>query len=228
MQMLPRSRPENIDDLTVQVALVRPGPIQGGAVHPYLERKKALREDPGYVVPYEHPCLEPILSDTLGAIVFQDQVIQVAMALAGFSAGEAEGLRRAMSRKRSEAALAAHRDRFIEGCVGRGVSPRGRRARLRPDQGLLRLRLPEVARGGVRAARLPVDLAAGPLRAGVPLRAAERAADGLLPARRARPRGAAARVRGAGAGRERERGWSAGWRRAERRGAGRPRSGSAT
>ena len=56
MQMLPRSRPENLDDLTVQVALVRPGPIQGGAVHPYLERKKALREDPGYVVPYEHPC----------------------------------------------------------------------------------------------------------------------------------------------------------------------------
>ena len=86
MQMLPRSRPENLDDLTVQVALVRPGPIQGGAVHPYLERKKALREDPGYVVPYEHPSLEPILSDTLGAIVFQDQVIQVAMALAGFSA----------------------------------------------------------------------------------------------------------------------------------------------
>ncbi len=121
MQMLPRSRPENLDDLTVQVALVRPGPIQGGAVHPYLERKKALREDPGYVVPYEHPSLEPILSDTLGAIVFQDQVIQVAMALAGFSAGEAEGLRRAMSRKRSDAAMRAYRGRFVEGAVAEGV-----------------------------------------------------------------------------------------------------------
>jgi len=121
MQMLPRSRPENIEDLTVQVAIVRPGPIQGGAVHPYLERRKRLREDPGYEIPYEHPSLEPILSDTLGAIVFQDQVIQVAMALAGFSSGEAEGLRRAMSRKRSEAAMRAHRERFVEGAVTCGV-----------------------------------------------------------------------------------------------------------
>ncbi len=122
MQMLPRSLPENLDDITVQVALVRPGPIQGGAVHPYLERKKRLREDPSYEVPYEHPSLEPILSDTLGAIVFQDQVIQVAMALAGFSAGEAEGLRRAMSRKRSEEALNAYRERFIEGAIANGVT----------------------------------------------------------------------------------------------------------
>jgi error-prone DNA polymerase len=121
MQMLPRSRPENIEDLTVQVAIVRPGPIQGGAVHPYLERRKRLREDPDYEIPYEHPSLEPILSDTLGAIVFQDQVIQVAMALAGFSSGEAEGLRRAMSRKRSEEAMQSHRDRFVEGAIARGV-----------------------------------------------------------------------------------------------------------
>ncbi len=122
MQMLPRSLPENIDDVTVQVALVRPGPIQGGAVHPYLERKRKLREDPGYRVPYEDPSLEPILSDTLGAIVFQDQVIQVAMALSGFSSGEAEGLRRAMSRKRSEEALNSYRERFVEGAVCRGVT----------------------------------------------------------------------------------------------------------
>ncbi|HEX2467462.1 MAG TPA: error-prone DNA polymerase [Solirubrobacterales bacterium] len=121
MQMLPRSRPECLDDLIVQVALVRPGPIQGGAVHPYLERKRLLREDSSYEIPYEHPCLEPILRDTLGAIVFQDQVIQVAMALAGFSAGEAEGLRRAMSRKRSEAALRAYRERFVAGAVEQGT-----------------------------------------------------------------------------------------------------------
>jgi error-prone DNA polymerase len=121
MQMLPRTLPENIDDITVQVALVRPGPIQGGAVHPYIERRRRLREDPGYEVPYEHPSLEPVLSDTLGAIVFQEQVLQVAMALAGFSASEAEGLRRAMSRKRSEAALRAYRERFLEGAAGRGV-----------------------------------------------------------------------------------------------------------
>ncbi|MGI9019083.1 MAG: DNA polymerase III subunit alpha [Solirubrobacterales bacterium] len=122
MQMLPRTLPKDLDDLTVQVALVRPGPIQGGAVHPYLQRKKALREDPGFEVPYAHPSLKPILADTLGTIIFQEQVIQVAMAMAGFSAGEAEGLRRAMSRKRSEEALEAHHERFVSGAIARGAS----------------------------------------------------------------------------------------------------------
>ena len=122
MQMLKRTRPENLDDLTVQVALVRPGPIQGGAVHPYIERRKALREDPAYRVPYDHPSLEPVLSDTLGAIVFQDQVIEVAMAFAGFSPGEAEGLRRAMSRARSEAAMRSYEEKFVEGAMGGGAS----------------------------------------------------------------------------------------------------------
>ncbi len=122
MQMLPRTLPQNLEDLTVQVALVRPGPIQGGAIHPYIERRRMLREDPGYEVPYQHPSLEPVLEETLGAIVFQEQVIEVAMALAGFSSGEAEGLRRAMSRKRSEAAILAYRERFIEGAMRRGAS----------------------------------------------------------------------------------------------------------
>jgi error-prone DNA polymerase len=122
MQMLKRTLPESLDDLTVQVALVRPGPIQGGAVHPYIERRKALRADPSYRVPYEHPSLEPVLEDTLGAIVFQDQVIEVAMAFAGFSPGEAEGLRRAMSRKRSEAALRAYERKFVEGAMANGAT----------------------------------------------------------------------------------------------------------
>jgi error-prone DNA polymerase len=122
MQMLPRTRPQTIDDLTVQVALVRPGPIQGGAVHPYLERRERLRRDPSFQVPYEHPSLEPILSDTLGTIVFQEQVIQVAMGLAGFTAGQAEGLRRAMSRKRSERAILAYREQFIAGARERGAT----------------------------------------------------------------------------------------------------------
>ncbi len=115
MASLRRTRPETLDDLTIQVAIVRPGPIQGGAVNPYIERRQRLREDPGYVVPYEHPSLEPVLRDTLGTIIFQDQVLEVAMAFAGFSPGEAEGLRRAMSRKRSEAAIAAFHERFLEG-----------------------------------------------------------------------------------------------------------------
>jgi error-prone DNA polymerase len=122
MQMLKRTRPENLDDLTVQVAIVRPGPILGGAVHPYIERRRRLREDPGYAIPYEHPSLEPVLRDTLGAIVFQDQVIDVAMEFAGFSASEAEGLRRAMSRRRSEERMRGYEERFVEGAVGRGVA----------------------------------------------------------------------------------------------------------
>src|SRR5215207_4281033 len=122
MQMLKRTRPENLDDLTVQVALVRPGPIQGGAVHPYIERRKALRANPAFEIPYEHPSLEPVLRDTLGAIVFQDQVLEVATAFAGFRAGEAEGLRRAMSRKRSEAAIRAYEEKFVAGAIERGAS----------------------------------------------------------------------------------------------------------
>jgi error-prone DNA polymerase len=122
MQMLVRTLPESLDDLTVQVALVRPGPIQGGAVHPYIERRRAQREDPGYEIPYEHPSLEPVLRDTLGAIVFQDQVLEVAMAFAGFAPSEAEGLRRAMSRKRSEAAMRAYEQKFLDGAVARGAS----------------------------------------------------------------------------------------------------------
>ncbi|MGN6664488.1 MAG: DNA polymerase III subunit alpha [Solirubrobacterales bacterium] len=121
MQMLPRTRPRDLDDLIVQVALVRPGPIQGGAVHPYIERRKLLREDPGYRIPYPHPLLEPVLEETLGTIVFQEQVIETAMALAGFSSSEAEGLRRAMSRKRSEEAIEEHHRRFVEGAVAGGV-----------------------------------------------------------------------------------------------------------
>jgi error-prone DNA polymerase len=115
MQSLLRTRPRNLEDLTIQVAIVRPGPIQGGAINPYIERRRRLREDPAYEIPYEHPTLEPVLRETLGTIIFQDQVMQVAEAFAGFSPGEADGLRRAMSRKRSHEMLARHRERFIEG-----------------------------------------------------------------------------------------------------------------
>jgi len=121
MQSLLRTRPETLDDLTIQVALVRPGPIQGGAVHPYIERRAKLRDDPTFEPPVDHPSLREPLRETLGVIVFQDQVLEVAMALAGFSIGEAEGLRRAMSRKRSLEAIEAFRGRFVEGAVERGV-----------------------------------------------------------------------------------------------------------
>ncbi len=123
MQMLPRTRPRDLDDLTVQVALVRPGPIQGGAVHPYIERRKRLREDPAYEIPYEHPLLERALSETLGAIVYQEQVLEVAIDLADFTHSEADGLRRAMSRRRSRAAIEEFHDRFLVGAVGANAVP---------------------------------------------------------------------------------------------------------
>ena len=173
MQSLRRTLPRNLDDLTVQVAIVRPGPIQGGAINPYIERLGRLREDPGYRIPYEHPSLEPVLQSTLGTIIFQDQVMQVAEAFAGFSPGEAEGLRRAMSRKRSEEAMNSHRKRFVDGAM----RPRGRRcadggARMGDGRGLCRLRLPQGSRRCLWPAGLPVDVAARPLRARVPVRAA--------------------------------------------------------
>jgi error-prone DNA polymerase len=121
MQSLLRTKPANLDDITVQVALVRPGPIQGKAVHPYIDARQRLREDPAYVFPVDHELLREPLRSTFGVVVFQDQVLEVAIALAGFTVGEAEGLRRAMSRKRSHDALEAYRGRFIEGAAEKGV-----------------------------------------------------------------------------------------------------------
>ncbi|MCH8919889.1 MAG: error-prone DNA polymerase [Chloroflexi bacterium] len=119
MQTLPRTRPQSLEDLTIEVAIIRPGPIVGGAVNPYINRRLGREE-----VTYDHPLLEPVLEETLGVVLFQEQVLQVSMALAGFSAGQAEGLRRAMSRKRSKEAIEKLRGQFIEGCLNNGVSKR--------------------------------------------------------------------------------------------------------
>jgi error-prone DNA polymerase len=114
--MLPRLRPECFDDLVIEVSIVRPGPIQGGMVHPYLRRRQGLEP-----VTYLHPSLEPALRETLGVIIFQEQVIRVAVALAGFTPGEADLLRRAMSRVRSDDAMLALRARFLAGAQANGV-----------------------------------------------------------------------------------------------------------
>ncbi len=119
MGSLKRTRPKNLDEITIQVAIVRPGPIVGGAVNPYIERRQRLRVDPSFQVPYLHPSLEEPLRDTLGTIIFQDQVLEVAQAFAGFSVGQAEGLRRAMSRKRSAEAIEAHHRGFVEGAMAK-------------------------------------------------------------------------------------------------------------
>ncbi|MDI6858336.1 MAG: error-prone DNA polymerase [Dehalococcoidia bacterium] len=119
MQLLPRTRPRSLEELTQEVAIVRPGPIVGKAVHPFVRRKQG-REP----VTYDHPSLEEALKDTFGVIIYQDQVLQVAMALAGFTAGQAEALRRAISRKRSREAMQAFWQQFREGALARGVDER--------------------------------------------------------------------------------------------------------
>ena len=118
MNSLPRLRPENFYDLVVQVAIIRPGPIQGDMVHPYIRRRRG--EEP---VTYLHPSLEPILHRTLGVPLFQEQGMKVAVAMAGFSPGQADTLRRAMGFKRSREAMAAIEPTLREGMTRRGVSP---------------------------------------------------------------------------------------------------------
>lgn len=115
-QMLPRLRPRSFADLVVQVAIVRPGPIQGGAVHPYLRRRLGLEP-----VRYPHACLEPVLRETLGVLLYQEQAIRVAVAAAGFSPGEADLLRRSLSRSRPEAELARLEQRFLAGAAAEGI-----------------------------------------------------------------------------------------------------------
>jgi DNA polymerase III alpha subunit len=95
-QMLPRLQPTCFEDIVVEVAIVRPGPIQGGAVHPYL-RRRAGQEPVGY----PHPSLAPVLAETSGVLLFQEQAIRISMVVAGFPPGAADMLRRALSRNRA-------------------------------------------------------------------------------------------------------------------------------
>jgi error-prone DNA polymerase len=126
IQMIRRVRPRNLADLAVQVAIVRPGPIVGGAVNPYVRRREAQRYARERGVPYQppvdHPLLRDALGETLGVIIFQDQVLQVCQALASFTAGQAEALRRAMSRKRSRELLEGFWEEFRDGAAKNGVS----------------------------------------------------------------------------------------------------------
>ncbi|MEZ4414806.1 MAG: DNA polymerase III subunit alpha [Gemmatimonadota bacterium] len=121
IQMLRRSQPRTLEELSIQVAIVRPGPIVAGAVNPYVRRREQLRQDPSFQIPYDHPLLAEALADTLGVIIFQDQVLLVCRALAGFSDGQAEGLRRAMSRKRSRDAMKSYWEAFRVGAARKGV-----------------------------------------------------------------------------------------------------------
>jgi DNA polymerase III alpha subunit len=118
MQTLPKSRPAKLDDLVVEVAIIRPGPIQGNAVHPYLRRKQGIEP-----VVYLHPSLEPILRDTLGVILYQEQVMRIAIDVAGFTPAGSDAFRRAMGTWRSTREMEKLHAEFVEGAIRTGLSP---------------------------------------------------------------------------------------------------------
>ncbi len=117
MGTLPRVRPRTFYDIAIEVALIRPGPIQGHAVNPYIRRRRGEEE-----VTYLHPLLEPILERTLGVPLFQEQLMEMAVAIAGFSAADADELRQAMAAKRSAARMEKMRERLYVGMAERGVT----------------------------------------------------------------------------------------------------------
>ncbi len=117
MAMLPRLRPRNYYDLVIEVSIVRPGPITGGMVHPYLRRRRG--EEP---VVYPHACLEPVLRKTLGVPLFQEQVMKLAMVAADYSPGEADQLRRDMAAWRRSGRIERHRDRLVGRMLAKGIA----------------------------------------------------------------------------------------------------------
>ena len=121
IQMGRRIQPRDLNDLAIQIAIVRPGPILGGAISMYIRRRELSRNNPDYVIQYEHPLLEEVLGETLGVIVFQDQVLQICRYLAGFSDGEADGLRRSLSRKRSKQSIELYWKPFRNGCRSQNI-----------------------------------------------------------------------------------------------------------
>ena len=117
MSMLPRLRPRRYYDLVIEVSIVRPGPITGGMVHPYLRRRNG--EEP---VVYPHPCLEPVLRKTLGVPLFQEQVMKLAVVAADYTPGEADQLRRDMAAWHRTGRIDRHRDRLVTRMMAKGIA----------------------------------------------------------------------------------------------------------
>lgn len=118
MSMLPRLKPTNYYDLVIEIAIVRPGPIQGGMVHPYLKRRQLPKDS----IPYPSPALKKVLEKTLGVPIFQEQVMQIAIVAAGFSAGEADQLRRSMAAWHRSGKMEQFRNKLIDGMRERGYT----------------------------------------------------------------------------------------------------------
>ncbi|HDR9241200.1 TPA: error-prone DNA polymerase, partial [Burkholderia vietnamiensis] len=122
MSMLPRLKPRNYYDLVVQVSIVRPGPIQGGAVHPYLKRRRIMSGEEQGKVTYPSDALKEVLERTLGVPIFQEQVMQIAIVAAGFTPGEADELRRAMAAWKRKGNLENYHDKIVEGMLARNYT----------------------------------------------------------------------------------------------------------
>ena len=152
---LRKLKPDRFEDIIAIVALYRPGPMDN--IDSYVNRKHGREE-----IESLHPTIEPILQETYGVIIYQEQVMQIAQVLSGFSLGEADLLRRAMGKKIKKE-MAAQKSRFVEGAVANGVDQRPCRIHLRAGGEVRRLRLQQVARRRLRPDRLPDRLSQGQL-----------------------------------------------------------------
>ena len=194
MTMLPRLKPVNFYDLVIEVAIVRPGPIQGDMVHPYLRRRRGQE-----AVTYPSKALEAVLSKTLGVPLFQEQAMKIAIVAAGFTPSEADKLRRAMATFKRVGTIGTFQRKMIDGMLANGYEREFRRALLPADRRLRRIRLSGKPCGKLRAAGLCLGLAEVPLSGCFCSGAPERTTDGLLRTGADRARCARARRRGAAA-----------------------------
>ena len=194
MGTLPRLKPRSFYDLVVEVALIRPGPIQGGSVHPYIRRRNG--EEP---VTFLHPLLEGALKKTLGIPLFQEQLMQMAIDVAGFSAGDADELRQALGAKRSRQRMEQLRHRFVDGARAKGLTDDVIAADLGQAGRLRQLRLPREPFDQLRLPGLRLVVAQAPVPGRLLCRPAPGPAHGVLlaplpgPGRQA-PRGADVRA----------------------------------
>ena len=175
MAMLPRLKPRRYYDLVIEVAIVRPGPIQGKMVHPYLRRRAGSEP-----VTYPNDEIRAVLERTLGVPLFQEQAMRLAVVAAGFTPGQADQLRRAMGAWRRPGIIDEFRRRLIEGMRGRGLSEEFAAAAVRADPRFWRIWLSRIARGQLRPPGLCFGLAEMPLSRRLRRLPAQQPADGLL------------------------------------------------
>ena len=175
MSMLPRLRPQCFYDLVIEVAIVRPGPIQGGMVHPYLRRRQGT--DP---VTYPSEEVRSVLERTLGVPIFQEQVMQLAVVAAGFTPGEADHLRRSMAAWRRRGGLQPFEEKLIHGHAPSRLQRSIRQTDLSTDPGLWRVRVSGITFGQLRLAGLCLIVVEMSLSGRLYLRPAQQSANGLL------------------------------------------------